>query len=75
MKPCEGGCWFTAFYYICPPARAEGTDTRIVDCRRAIDDDFMLIFGDTVFEANLQDVVRRQREDRADAAFLVEEVP
>jgi glucose-1-phosphate thymidylyltransferase len=40
-----------------------------------IDDDFMLILGDNVFEANLQDVVRRQREDRADAAFLVEEVP
>ena len=40
-----------------------------------IDDDFMLILGDNIFEANLQDVVRRQREDRADAAFLVEEVP
>ncbi len=35
----------------------------------------MLILGDNVFEANLQDVVRRQAEDRADAAFLVEEVP
>jgi glucose-1-phosphate thymidylyltransferase len=40
-----------------------------------IDDDFMLILGDNVFRANLQDVVRRQQEDRADAAFLVEEVP
>jgi len=40
-----------------------------------IDDDFMLMLGDNVFNANLQDVVRRQREDRADAAFLVEEVP
>jgi glucose-1-phosphate thymidylyltransferase len=40
-----------------------------------IDDDFMLMLGDNVFAANLQDVVRRQREDRADAAFLVEEVP
>lgn len=40
-----------------------------------IDDDFMLILGDNIFQANLQDVVRRQREDRADAAFLVEEVP
>jgi len=39
-----------------------------------IDDDFMLILGDNIFQANLQDVVRRQREDRADAAFLVEEV-
>ncbi|WP_029601939.1 UTP--glucose-1-phosphate uridylyltransferase AglF [Halococcus hamelinensis] len=40
-----------------------------------IDDDFMLILGDNVFEANLGDVVERQRADRADAAFLVEEVP
>jgi glucose-1-phosphate thymidylyltransferase len=40
-----------------------------------IDDEFMLLLGDNVFEANLADVVRRQREDRADAAFLVEEVP
>jgi glucose-1-phosphate thymidylyltransferase long form len=40
-----------------------------------IDDDFMLILGDNVFEANLEDVVRRQQEERADAAFLVEEVP
>ena len=39
-----------------------------------IDDDFMLILGDNIFQANLGDVVRRQREQRADAAFLVEEV-
>jgi glucose-1-phosphate thymidylyltransferase len=39
-----------------------------------IDDDFMLILGDNIFQANLADVVRRQREARADAAFLVEEV-
>jgi glucose-1-phosphate thymidylyltransferase long form len=35
-----------------------------------IDDDFMLMLGDNIFEANLADVV-----NRADAAFLVEEVP
>lgn len=40
-----------------------------------IDDDFMIMFGDNVFRANLEDVVARQRTDRADAAFLVEEVP
>ncbi|WP_338738478.1 UTP--glucose-1-phosphate uridylyltransferase AglF [Haloplanus salilacus] len=40
-----------------------------------IDHDFMLMLGDNVFSANLDDVVRRQKEDRADAAFLVEEVP
>ncbi|MFC7021029.1 MULTISPECIES: UTP--glucose-1-phosphate uridylyltransferase AglF [Haloarcula] len=39
-----------------------------------IDDDFMLILGDNVFRANLEDVVTRQREARADAAFLVEEI-
>ena len=40
-----------------------------------IDDDFMLMLGDNIFNANLGDVVKRQHEDRADAAFLVEEVP
>lgn len=40
-----------------------------------IADDFMLMLGDNIFRANLGDVVNRQREDRADAAFLVEEVP
>jgi glucose-1-phosphate thymidylyltransferase len=40
-----------------------------------IEDDFMMMLGDNIFEANLADVVNRQREDRADAAFLVEEVP
>ena len=40
-----------------------------------IDDDFVLMLGDNIFQANLEDVVRRQGEGRADAAFLVEEVP
>jgi len=40
-----------------------------------VDEDFMLMLGDNVFRANLEDVVRRHREERADAAFLVEEVP
>ncbi|PSP82406.1 UTP--glucose-1-phosphate uridylyltransferase [Halobacteriales archaeon QS_1_68_17] len=40
-----------------------------------IEDDFMLMLGDNVFDANLRDVLNRQRESRADAAFLVEEVP
>jgi glucose-1-phosphate thymidylyltransferase long form len=39
-----------------------------------IEDDFMLMLGDNIFRANLSDVVNRQQEDRADAAFLVEEV-
>ncbi|AOW80051.1 glucose-1-phosphate thymidylyltransferase [Halodesulfurarchaeum formicicum] len=40
-----------------------------------IDDDFMLMLGDNIFQANLEDVINRQRENRTDAAFLVEEVP
>jgi glucose-1-phosphate thymidylyltransferase len=40
-----------------------------------VDDDFLLMLGDNVFEANLADVVDRHRRDDADAAFLVETVP
>ncbi|MDG5819750.1 UTP--glucose-1-phosphate uridylyltransferase AglF [Natronococcus sp. A-GB7] len=40
-----------------------------------VEGDFALMLGDNVFRANLRDVVNRQREDRADAAFLVEQVP
>jgi len=40
-----------------------------------VEEEFMLMLGDNIFHANLQDVVRRQQEDRADAAFLVEDVP
>ena len=47
----------------------------LVTAEPYVDDDFMLMLGDNVFRANLGDVVNRQREDRADAAFLVEEVP
>lgn len=40
-----------------------------------IEDDFMLMLGDNVFRGNLDTVVQRQREQRVDCAFLVEEVP
>jgi glucose-1-phosphate thymidylyltransferase len=40
-----------------------------------VEDDFVLMLGDNIFRANLQDALNRQRESRADAAFLVEEVP
>lgn len=40
-----------------------------------VDGDFMLMLGDNIFEANLEDVVKRHSESRTDAAFLVEEVP
>ncbi|AEH36971.1 UTP--glucose-1-phosphate uridylyltransferase AglF [Halopiger xanaduensis] len=47
----------------------------ILQAEPHVDGDFMLMLGDNVFRANLADVVNRQQEDRADAAFLVEEVP
>lgn len=40
-----------------------------------IEGDFMVMLADNIFRGNLQDVVRRQQENRTDAAFLVEEVP
>ncbi|AQL44848.1 UTP--glucose-1-phosphate uridylyltransferase (plasmid) [Halorientalis sp. IM1011] len=55
--------------------RQQGLAHALLTVEDEIDDDFMLMMGDNVFEANLRDAVRRQREDRADAAFLVEEVP
>jgi glucose-1-phosphate thymidylyltransferase len=47
----------------------------ILQAEPYVDGDFMLMLGDNVFRGNLRDVTNRQREDRADAAFLVEEVP
>ncbi|AHF98669.1 UTP--glucose-1-phosphate uridylyltransferase [Halostagnicola larsenii XH-48] len=47
----------------------------ILQAEPHIEDDFVLMLGDNIFRGNLGDVINRQREDRADAAFLVEEVP
>jgi glucose-1-phosphate thymidylyltransferase len=47
----------------------------ILQAEPYIDDQFMLMLGDNVFRGNLADVTNRQYENRADAAFLVEEVP
>jgi glucose-1-phosphate thymidylyltransferase len=47
----------------------------ILQAEPYVDDDFMLMLGDNIFRGNLDDVTRRQREERTDAAFLVEEVP
>ena len=47
----------------------------ILQAEPHVDGDFMLMLGDNVFRGNLNDVTNRQQEDRADAAFLVEEVP
>lgn len=53
----------------------EGLAHALLTVEDQVDEDFMLILGDNIFNANLGDVVNRQAEDRADAAFLVEEVP
>ena len=47
----------------------------ILQAEPHVEDDFVLMLGDNVFRANLGDVINRQQEDRADAAFLVEQVP
>jgi glucose-1-phosphate thymidylyltransferase len=52
----------------------KGLAHALLTVEECIDDDFMLMLGDNIFQANLEDIVRRQQEDRADAAFLVEEV-
>ena len=55
--------------------KQRGLAHALLKAEEHIDGDFMLMLGDNIFQANLADVVRRQQEDRADAAFLVEEVP
>ena len=52
----------------------KGIAHALLTAEEHVDDDFMVMLGDNVFEANLADVVNRQRESRADAAFLVEAV-
>jgi glucose-1-phosphate thymidylyltransferase len=54
---------------------ALGLAHAVLTAEEYVDDDFMLMLGDNVFNANLDEVVARQHEDHADAAFLVEEVP
>ncbi len=52
-----------------------GLGHAILQAEPHVDDDFVLMLGDNVFRGNLGDVIKRQHEERADAAFLVEEVP
>ncbi|CCQ33168.1 Glucose-1-phosphate thymidylyltransferase protein [Halorhabdus tiamatea SARL4B] len=53
----------------------KGLAHALLTAEEHVEDDFMLMLGDNIFQANLEDVVKRQRESRTDAAFLVEEVP
>jgi glucose-1-phosphate thymidylyltransferase len=53
----------------------DGLAHALLTAEEHVNDDFMLMLGDNVFRANLGDVIRRHQEQRADAAFLVEEVP
>ena len=59
----------------CHQREPKGLAHALLTVEEHVDGDFMLMLGDNVFDANLADVVNRQQEDRADAAFLVEEVP
>jgi len=53
----------------------KGIAHALLTAEEHVDEEFMMMLGDNIFEANLQDVLNRQSEQRADAAFLVEEVP
>lgn len=53
----------------------QGLADALLSAEKYVEGTFMLMLGDNIFDANLSDVVNRQQEDRADAAFLVEEVP
>jgi glucose-1-phosphate thymidylyltransferase len=59
----------------CHQRTPKGIAHALLTAEEHVDDDFMMMLGDNIFRANLADVVNRQREERADAAFLVEEVP
>jgi glucose-1-phosphate thymidylyltransferase len=59
----------------CHQREPKGLAHALLTVEEHVEGEFMLMLGDNVFEANLGDVVNRQQEDRADAAFLVEEVP
>jgi len=52
----------------------KGLAHALLQAESHVDGDFVLMLGDNIFRGNLGDVVNRQNEDRADAAFLVEEV-
>ena len=53
----------------------DGLAHALLTTEEHVEDDFMLMLGDNIFDANLEDVVQRHSEQRTDAAFLVEEVP
>ncbi len=53
----------------------KGLAHALLQAENHVDDGFVLMLGDNIFRGNLGDVVNRHNEDRADAAFLVEEVP
>ena len=59
----------------CHQREQRGLAHALLTVEEHITEDFILILGDNIFDANLHDVIDRQREDRADAAFLVEEIP
>jgi glucose-1-phosphate thymidylyltransferase len=54
---------------------AEGLADALLTAEAHVDDEFMLMLGDNIFQANLEDVAENQRAEHTDAAFLVEKVP
>jgi len=53
----------------------DGLAHALLKAEEHVNNEFILMLGDNIFHANLENVVSRQQENRADAAFLVEEVP
>lgn len=55
--------------------KQKGLAHALLTAETHIDDDFILMLGDNIFNADLHAVVERQQRDHADAVFLTEEVP
>ena len=53
----------------------EGIAHALLTAEEHVDDEFMMMLGDNISNANLKNTVNRQAEQRAETAFLVEEVP
>jgi dTDP-glucose pyrophosphorylase len=53
----------------------KGIAHALLTAEEHVDEEFTMMLGDNIVEANLKDVLNRQSEQRADAAFLVEQVP
>ena len=55
--------------------RPKGIAHTLLTAEEHVDNDFVMMLGDNSFDANLEDVVNRQAEQRADAAFSSRRFP